>query len=598
MTSDFSILNRLLILAKPYKYHLLIIFLLDLLVTPLTLLVPVPLKIMVDSVIGSDPVPIYFRIITPDIFLNSKSALLYLAVSMQVIVVLLINLQALGSYVLQTYTGERLTLIFRECLLKHIQRLSFSFFESKGTADSIYRIQYDAPSIQYITVYGIIPILTRGLMLIAMICVTALINLQLALVALAITPLLFILTYGFKVHMRDKYSNIKQMQSSILNIVHEVLTAFRVVKAFGGEKNEQERFQFQSEETIKVRTRLSLSEGTYNLLINLSIAIGTAAVFLIGIRNVQSGVLSLGELIIVLTYLSQLYGPLKDISDKVALFQDSLVSAQRSFELLDVIPEVIEKPNARPIKRAEGSIEFRDVSFSYDSKTPVLQKVSFCLSQKTIVGIVGKTGAGKTTLLSLLPRFYDPDSGKIFLDGNDLREYRLSDLRNQFAIVLQETILFSCSIAENIVFGRLKAGKEEIVRAAKAANAHDFIVKLPNGYDTLVGERGMRLSGGERQRISLARAFLKDAPILILDEPTSSVDMETESEIMNAMERLMYGRTTFMISHRLSTLKNCSVLLIFKGGRLVAKTSDVSTFIKDQHNLSFYDTDDTILSVQ
>jgi ATP-binding cassette, subfamily B, bacterial len=271
----------------------------------------------------------------------------------------------------------------------------------------------------------------------------------------------------------------------------------------------------------------------------------------------------------VMGYLGQLYDPLNTLSNSKATLQSSLASAERVFSLLDETPDVVERPDARPLDRAAGAVGFSGVSFAYREDHPVLHDVSFEISPGTRVGISGKTGAGKSTLMSLLIRFYDPAIGEISLDGTDLRDYKLADLRNQFAIVLQEPVLFSTTIAENIAYARQGARKEEILEAAKAANAHEFIVSLPNGYETEVGERGMSLSGGERQRIALARAFLKDAPLLIFDEPTSSVDTKTEAAIMEAMERLMHGRTTFMIAHRLGTLANCDTRLEIEDGRIV-----------------------------
>jgi ATP-binding cassette subfamily B protein len=264
-----------------------------------------------------------------------------------------------------------------------------------------------------------------------------------------------------------------------------------------------------------------------------------------------------------------LYAPLNQLSKSKATLQGWLVSAERTFSLLDEKPDVIERPQARALARASGAVAFNDVSFAYRENHPVLRNVSLEVDPGTRVGISGRTGAGKTTLMSLLTRFYDPTAGKVLLDGVDLRDYRIADLRNQFAIVLQEPVLFSTSIAENIAYARPGAREEEILEASQAANAHEFILGLPRGYESRVGERGMSLSGGERQRIALARAFLKDASILILDEPTSSVDTGTEAAIMEAMERLMCGRTTFMIAHRLSTLANCDVRLEIEDGCLV-----------------------------
>jgi ATP-binding cassette subfamily B protein len=286
----------------------------------------------------------------------------------------------------------------------------------------------------------------------------------------------------------------------------------------------------------------------------------------IGVQQVRAGQLSLGNLLLVMAYMQQIYKPLKTLSKKTADVQSSLASAERAFALLDELPEVSERKDARRLARSAGSLLFLDVSFAYDAEHVVLHRVSFAAPPGTRVGIRGTTGAGKSTLMGLLMRFYDPTDGEITLDGVDLRDYSLADLRRQFAIVLQEPVLFSTSISENIAYGRDGATREEIVEAARLANAYDFIMELPEGFDTPVGERGMRLSGGERQRISLARAFLKDAPILILDEPTSSVDVKTEAVIMEAMQRLMQGRTTFMIAHRLDTLATCDMQIELEKG--------------------------------
>jgi ATP-binding cassette subfamily B protein len=354
--------------------------------------------------------------------------------------------------------------------------------------------------------------------------------------------------------------------------VQEVLTALRVVTAFGQEDREQQRFVQRASQGVGARVRVAVAEGALGLLVGVTTAVGTATVLLIGMRHVQAGVLTLGELLLVMGYLAQLYEPLKTIGRKAASLQSHLSSAERAFSLLEATPDVGERPHARPLARAAGAVAFLDVTFAYGGRGDTrhaLYDVSFEITPGTRVGIAGTTGAGKTTLVSLLTRFYDPTAGQILLDGVDLREYKLADLRNQFAIVLQEPVLFSTSIAENIAYARPDASQREVIAAAQAADAHEFILRLPHGYETNVGERGLRLSGGERQRIALARAFLKDAPILILDEPTSSVDLRTEASIMEALGRLMRGRTTFLIAHRLSTLAACDIRFVIERGRLV-----------------------------
>jgi ATP-binding cassette, subfamily B, bacterial len=305
------------------------------------------------------------------------------------------------------------------------------------------------------------------------------------------------------------------------------------------------------------------------MAIRMTTTLGTAAVLYIGITHVQSGVLTLGGLVLVLGYLAQMYDPLKTISRKAGGLQSHLASAERAFALLDQRPDVDDRPDALPLGRAAGAIDFRGVTFGYREGGPVLEGVSFTVEPGTRLGVVGATGSGKTTLLNLLTRFYDPTAGQVLLDGQDLRDYRLADLRGQFALVLQDAVLFSATIAENIAYARPGATREEIEGAARAACAHDFIARLPQGYDTLVGERGMCLSGGERQRVAIARAFLKDAPILLLDEPTSAVDLQTEADILEAMERLMRGRTCIIITHRVSPLAACDKILTLERGRLV-----------------------------
>jgi ATP-binding cassette subfamily B protein len=348
-----------------------------------------------------------------------------------------------------------------------------------------------------------------------------------------------------------------------------VFGALRVVKAFAQEDREEERFLDRGRQQVNARVRLALVEGGFSLLVGLTTAIGTALVLYIGIRHVDAGTLTLGEMLLVMGYLTQLYEPFKTISRKAASLQSHLASAERAFSLIDEIPDVPEKPDARPLSRAQGSVSFRNVSFSHTPNHPVLRHVSFDIAAGQRVGIAGVTGAGKTSLVNLLCRFYDPSAGSILLDGVDLREYKVADVRSQFAMVLQDPVLFSASIAENIAYGRAGASEKEIVAAAQAAGAHEFIVRLPGGYGAPVGERGMRLSGGERQRISLARAFLKDARILVLDEPTSSVDLGTEAAIVEAMRHLMEGRTTFLIAHRASLIEDCDVVLRLDHGRLV-----------------------------
>ena len=572
---DLALYLRLFQWARPYWAHLVGLFILSLLATPLALLVPLPLKIALDSALGSRPLPHVIRVFVPVGFRLTPSAALLLAVGLLIGVTILIQIQALALALLKTYTGEKLLLEFRSDLFRQMQRLSLTYHDVKGTAESLYNVQYDAAAVQTIVAERLIPLITSAFTLLGMLYVTMKIDWQLASVAMVISPVLFLISKVYRPRLRRGSREVKKLEKSAMGVVQEVLGALRVVKAFGKEDHERHRFVRRSFEGMRARLRLALAEGKYNFLVGLSSAIGTATVLFVGSRQVHSGVISLGDLMLIIGYVTQLYEPLKTMGKNSAALQSYLANIERAFALLDEIPEVEEKTNPRPLTRASGKITFRSVSFAYGPNRPALDQISFLVDPGMRVGIVGPTGAGKTTLVSLILRFYDPVEGQILLDDVDLCEYRLGDLRNQLALVQQEPVLFSSSVAENIAYARSGASTEQIHAAAKAANAHEFICKLPEGYQTRVGERGMRLSGGERQRISLARAFLKDAPILILDEPTSAVDVRTEAAILEATERLAKGRTTFIITHRFSALKVCDLVLRIENGRLLTFESAV-----------------------
>ena len=561
---------------RPYWLRILGLLLLGMLTTPLALLTPVPLKLVIDSVLGSHPLPAVLGRILPS---GSDATLLIASALFFVAVALLTQLLDLATTISRTFVGERLLLDLRTRLFRHVQRLSVSYHDLRGTTDSTYRIQYDATATQQIAVDTIPSFITAAVTLCAMLYVMAKIDWQLAVVALAISPVLLIASWRYRRRLRNQSRQVKKLESGAMSVVQEALSAVRVVQAFGREEHEEQRFVRRFREGMWARIRYTLASSRYSLIVGLTTAAGSTGVLYIGARNVQTGKITVGELVLVMVYLSQLYAPLKTMSKKAGTLQSYLASAERVFALLDQEPDVKERPGARPLPRARGEIVFDDVSFAYDGERPVLQDVSIRVKSGTRLGVAGATGAGKTTLVSLLNRFYDPIEGRILLDGIDLREYRLPDLRNQFAIVLQDPLLFATSLAENIAYARPDAGREAIVAAARAAGAHDFIAALPDGYDTLVGERGTRLSGGERQRISLARAFLKDAPVLILDEPTSSVDVNTEAAIMEAMYRLMENRTTFMIAHRLSTLDGCDERIEIDSGRVTQMTEGVRPYV-------------------
>jgi len=538
---------------------------LSLLSLPLTLLYPLPLKIAVDNVLGRQPLTPWLSVLLP----QSRAGELGFAIAVLLGIAVLVNVRALASWWLQTYTGEKLVWDFRAELLNHVQRLPLSFHDRYGASDSVYRIQHDAPSIQYVTIQGLVPLFAAFVTLGGMIFVTASMDASLALVAIAVTPILFVLSLVCSRQVKQRSQEIKLLDSSAMSIIQEVMGSIRLIKAFGQESREHERFVRQSSARMTGQVKLAIRQSVFNLLIGLTIAAGSAMVLGIGVHHVRAGKLSVGSLLMVMAYIAQMYQPLQLLSTKTMDLQAWLVSLDRAFTLLEQTPEIAESPKARPVTRATGGFEFRNVSFAYDQGPRGLQNVSFKVPAGARVGIVGSTGAGKTTLLNLLMRFYDPTEGSVLLDGVDLREYRISDLRRQFSVVLQEPVVFAASVAENIAYGKPNAADSEIVAAATAASSHEFILKMKAGYETRIGEQGAGLSGGEKQRISLARAFLRNSPILILDEPTSSVDLRTEAAIMDATEQLMQNRTTFMIAHRLNTLKSCDMILVLDQGRLV-----------------------------
>ena len=566
--SNWVILRRIAREVSPYWAHLSGIFLLGLLSTPLALSAPLPLKIAIDNVLGSQNLSAFLSRFLPAEIAGSRGGLLSVAAALVIIIALLNQLRGLASWALQTIAGEAIVLDFRTKLFAHAQRLSLAYHDVKGTADSTFRIQNDAPALQYVMVSGVIPLLSSVSLLAGMVWVTVRLDWQLAAIALAVSPLLFLLTRSFSGHLERGWEDVKLLESSAHSAVHEALSSMRVVKAFGQEDNERSRFRQTSSGRMRKLIRVSMLQGCFDLAIAITIAAGTALTLYVGVLHVQTGVLTTGDLVLLLAYIAQVYDPLQVISRKLADLQASMVSAQRAFALLDEAPEVTESAHPVAIGRAHGHVRFENVSFFYRGGEPVLQNVSLDARPGMRVGIQGETGAGKSTMLSLLIRFYDVESGQ---DPPRRRRHpQLQDggpsqsVRDRAAGL----VLFSASIAENIAYGRKGASSSEVVEAAKLANAHEFTTRFPDGYETLVGERGMRLSGGERQRIALARAFLKNAPILILDEPTSSVDMRTEGLILEALERLMVGRTTFMIAHRLSTLNSCDLRLELSEGRL------------------------------
>jgi ATP-binding cassette subfamily B protein/subfamily B ATP-binding cassette protein MsbA len=380
------------------------------------------------------------------------------------------------------------------------------------------------------------------------------------------------------------------LEAKSLSIVHEAMSMLRVILAFGRERYEYRRFRDQGETAVDARVKLTVRQTVFSLGVSSITAVGTALVLGLGGLHVLEGDLSTGELLVLMGYVAAIYKPLEQISATVSMLQQQFVGLRASMNLLETAPEVEDKPGAPTLGRCRGDIVFDGVHFTYQSRAHTLSDVSFRIEAGQRVAIVGPTGAGKSTLVSLIPRFYDPQQGRVLIDGTDAREVALKSLRRQVSIVLQEPLLFSGTIADNIRYGKLDASMTEIVAAAKDANAHDFVAKLPKGYETDLGERGAQLSGGERQRIAVARAFLKDAPILIHDEPTSSIDSKTEAVILEALDRLSAGRTSLVIAHRLSTIRDADWILVLNQGQLVEQGTHDDLLVADGLYRQLYET--------
>jgi ABC-type multidrug transport system fused ATPase/permease subunit len=567
----WDIYRKLLPYVKPYKWPMLFVLGLQLVYVAFGLLEPWPMKLLIDNAIGRHPAPSWLSKTLPFVAANGPVAVLVFSV----IAMLLLRIGGIlldvgGDFVKQR-VNTGMILDFKTDLFNHLTRLSFSYHDRTTVGDSIYRVNNDTSFISVMIWSNFRALLKSLLTLITVLWILFKLDWQLALLAVAAAPIQYFVIGFYNTLFKDKWQRVNQLETDAQNVMQESLTSLRVVKAFGQEEREEERFKQRSLVATREKLKLGFQEHLFSYAQYFISRLGQAAILLVGGLHAIKGDLTVGGLLVILTYVDHLYEPLQGIGDALTNMQSSLISAERALEVLAVEPDVQDRPGAVALSQVRGEVAFEDVSFNYRDDLPVLHVVSLSAEPGQVTAIVGPTGAGKTTLASLLVRFYDPDKGRVTLDGHDLREITLRTLRDNVALVLQEPILFSGSIRENISYGRPEASLEQIEAAARAANAHDFIAALPEGYDSQVGERGVRLSGGERQRLSIARAFLKDAPVLILDEPTSSLDARTEAALLDALERLMAGRTTFIIAHRLSTIHAADQIIVLEKGRITER---------------------------
>lgn len=566
-----KVLSWLAAYARPYRLSFVLFATVSVLEILIGLLSPWTMKILIDHVWGNEPVPDWLMSLTGQAVLENKTYLLAVVCAAALLIGITNQLVSLWHTQIQVGLGQKLVFDLQRRLFDHLQNLSLRYHQHKGTGDAIYRLSSDSYCISNIVMQGVFPlassIVTLGLMFMILLSL----EWSLALLSLIILPPLFVAIHHYSARLSESSERVKQMESNIYNLVQEVFSSIKLVKAFSREQFEKERFEGQNAETFAARLKITFQESFFAVLVSSLMLVGTTAVLAVGGWHVLQGGLTLGELIVVLAYLASVYAPLSAISQTIGSLQDSLTSARRVYRTLSLRPEIEDFEGAVDVPDLEGRVVLKNVGFAYDPARPVLDDISFQIDPGKMLAIVGLTGAGKSTLVSLIPRFYDAASGSITIDGKDVRTISLKSLRESISIVTQEPILFSSSVGENIRYGRLEASGLEVAEAAKAAHAHDFIQRLPQGYDTLLGEGGNQLSGGERQRVSIARALLKDAPILILDEPTSALDSRSENLVFSALRRLMKDRTTIVVAHRLSTIRDADKIIVLDGGRIAGE---------------------------
>jgi ATP-binding cassette subfamily B protein len=558
-------------LIRPYWKQLALAFVAVFGETFSDVLEPWPIKIVIDNILQSKKLPGWLAGFVSGAFGQNKLAVLNFAVAA---VAGIAVVGAISSYVekyLTTSVSQWVTHDLRRTLYNHIQRLSLAEYDKTQTGDLISRVTSDINAVQDFINSALLGIIVNVLTLVGMAGVMFYINWRFTLIALSIAPALFAVVYYLTRRIKKASREVRKKESELVSIVQEVLTSVRVVKAFAREDFEVTRFESQSLENVETALEARSIKAKLSPIVDVMVAAGTCLVLAYGARLALSGQISAGVLIVFLLYLGKMYKPMRDLSKSTDTVSKAIVGYERIEEVLEIESRVRDLPGARKAPRFKGRIEFDHVSFAYDDKIPVLKDMSFEIETGQVAAIVGPSGVGKTTIISLIPRLYDPQSGTIKIDGVDIRRYKLKSLREQISFVLQETLLFHTSVWENIAYGKPDASPDQIIRAAKQANAHEFIVQLSEGYGTMVGERGVTLSGGQRQRIAIARAIVRNTPILVLDEPTTGLDSSSEQAVIEALERLMKGKTCIVVAHHLSTIRHADVIFVVKESELVEK---------------------------
>jgi subfamily B ATP-binding cassette protein MsbA len=538
--------------------------------TGASLLEPWPIKIVLDTVLRAKPLPQWLERAVASMLGTNALGVLEFAVGM---VLLIAIVGGVGSYVEKqcvTTLGQRVTHELRSRIYTHAQRLSMSFHDKKRTGDIISTATADVDAIQSAITSGVLDTLYYTLLLIGMAGLMAYLDWRFTLIALAVLPALSVVVYSLTRRIKRTSLDVRGREADLMSTMHEVLSSMRLVKAFGREDHERRRFEYQSERIVESTLRARDVKAKLAPAVEIIVAVGSAAVLWFGARHVLDGRLTAGALVVFLLYLSKMYKPIRELSKMTDTYSRALVAFERINNFLAVELDVRDRPGAKRAPRFRGAIELDRVTFGYGpaSDRPNLVDVSLTIPAGSIAAVVGPTGAGKTTLINLIARFYDPRSGRVLIDGEDVQSFYQESLRERMSFVLQDTLLFRGPVWQNIAYGRPEAKRGEIVRAAELANADGFIRELPDGYNTMVGERGVTLSGGQQQRIAIARALIRDAPILILDEPTTGLDAGSEALVLDALRQLMRGKTTIMIAHSLTTVQEADQIFVVDHGRV------------------------------
>ena len=524
---------------------------------------------------GTAYLPFVIKDMVDQVLSEKNTTMLNWIVVSIVVVFVIRGIAYYGQSYLMNYVGQRVIIDIRKAVFEKLQRLSMSFYDKHKTGTIMSYVTNDVSALQSAMVENVVEMITETVILVASIVMMLYLDWKLFLVTFCTFPIVLWFIDNFGKRIRKSGSRIQEVTADITSVLQEVASSPRVIKSFVREDYEIDRFDKENMNNFRANMKYAQLSSTLTPTIEFVAAVGVSIILWYGGNSVINGSITAGSLVAFLTYAVNISNPIKRLSRVIGNIQKALAAAQRVFDVLD-LPEVIKNaPDAKALPKVKGDVRFNDVSFAYNENEEVLSHVSFEVKPGEMVAFVGPSGAGKSTVASLLPRFYDAINGSITIDGQDIRKVTLDSLREQVGIVPQETVLFNGSVYDNILYGRLDATREEVEAAAKAANAHDFIMQLPNGYETMLGDRGMNISGGQRQRISIARAILKNPQILILDEATSALDTESERVVQEALDRLMVGRTSFVIAHRLSTIKNAEKIMVLeKGQRIEQGTHD------------------------